>query len=234
MGDFINLLAMESSQWFDLPDIMMGKDRSGKKQPTPGADLETFIRGMHNLGMLGEADALAKAVDLSDFTTMIDAGGGSGIYSAALCNENPELQSTLLDSEEVLAISRKLTESFPERDRISYRVADVTVDYFGENIDVVLVSDVIYDKSKADKVLKKSWNCLNSGGLLVVRGYYSDPENTNPKFGALFIINVLISGPDREILSVRTLQDCVQEAGFIDVKVSPLTELSTLLTARKP
>lgn len=234
MGDFINLLGLESSQWFDFPEIIMGKDLPSDQQPKAGADLETYIRGMHNLGLLGEADALAKAVDLSGFTTMIDAGGGSGIYSVALCKTHPGLHSTLLDTEEVLNISRKLTESYPERDRISFRAADATEDPFGEGIDMVLVSDVVYDKPKADKVLKNALDCLNPGGLLVVRGYYADPENTNPKFGALFIMNVLISGPDREILSVRTLQDCVQEAGFIDVNVTPLTERSTVLTARKP
>ena len=33
---------------------------------------------------------------------------------------------------------------------------------------------------------ENSWNCLRSGGTLIIRGYYSDPDNTKSLFGALF------------------------------------------------
>jgi len=97
VGDFIQLMVNESSKWNKLFSIVS----EGKEISDDSCDSNrTFIKAMHNMGMLGEVDALINSVDLSGCPNMIDAGGGSGIYSISLCQKYPDLNSIILDSHE--------------------------------------------------------------------------------------------------------------------------------------
>lgn len=233
VGDLIELQYDESNQWDKLYDIILSKHEEDKEKRTEEDKLRTFIKGMNNLGMLGEAEALKNSVDLSGCKKMIDAGGGSGLYSVVLCQKYPELNVTILDRKETFLITEEMIEGEKEKDRITLREADILKDSFGSNIDAVLLSDVMYDESEARMILGNARNCLRTNGLLIIRGYYSDPENTQPLFGAIFILNLLVFNKNSDILTISSLQTNVTEAGFKISKVSPLTEKSFIILARK-
>jgi 2-polyprenyl-3-methyl-5-hydroxy-6-metoxy-1,4-benzoquinol methylase len=232
VGDFIQLLYNESRQWDKLYEIVKNNENYTEEQNSEEAH-RTFIKGMNNLGMLGEADALLHSVDLSGSQIMVDAGGGSGLYSVVLCQKYPELRSTILDKRETLDITREMISSHKVSERIKLQECDITKETFGENIDVVLLSDVIYDDSEAESILRNAWNCLVNNGILIVRGYYSDPEDTKPFFGFLFLLNQLVFEPGRNILTITSLQKKISEIGFDITKSSPLTERSFIVIAKK-
>jgi SAM-dependent methyltransferase len=234
VGDLIQIQHTEFRPWHRLHEMIAGVDigRADVSTGDPGYH-RTFIKAMNNLGMLGEAEALADAVDLSGCGTMVDAGGGSGLYSVYLCQRYRDLRSTLLDRRETLDVARELIADRPEKDRIVLREADITKDRFGENVDAVLLSDVIYDEAEAVPILRNAWNCLRDGGQLVVRGYYWDEENSRPLFGAIFMLNVMVFDAERRVLTLGALRDHVTRAGFRIQGASPLTERSTVLIASK-
>jgi len=231
VGDFIELLANESSKWNRLFSIV------SKENEIPCDSDEshrTFIKAMHNMGMFGEVDALINSVNLSACPNMIDAGGGSGIYSIALCQKYPQLKSTILDSYETLGVTKEFVSKQEVGERIELRECDILKDKLGDNIDAVLLSDVTYDVTEAEKILQNVWNCLRTRGQLIVRGYYYDPQNTNPLFGALFMINQLVINSDRELVTLASLKALIEKTGYIITKVSPLTERSFIILATKP
>ena len=229
IGDILQLQNDESHHWEKLIDIIRGS----RKRRSEHDRYRTFIRAMNNLGMMGEAQALTDCLDLSGCKLMIDAGGGSGLYSVVLCQKYPQLYSTILDRKETLEVTREMISLYPESERISLREADITVESFGHNIDIILLSDVIYEKGTAQTILKNARKCLGDNGTLVIRGYYSDSENTRPLFGALFALGQLVFDPDREVMTMTSLEESVLEAGFIIKKISSLTERSFLLDAKK-
>jgi hypothetical protein len=231
VGDLIKLQYHESGKWDRLFDMLVGEgdECAGGEEDVHGV----FIRAMHNLAGIGEADALCDAVDLTGRRWMVDAGGGSGIYSVALCRNYPDLHSTILDSRETLEITREMIAGYDERQRITLREADISKDSYGENIDVVLLSDVIYDEAAAVPILKNARSCLEKDGLLVIRGYYADPQKSGPLFGALFVLGQLTFDPGRKVLHLDSLQGVVFDAGFVDIDVSRLTERSFVLVAKK-
>ena len=114
------------------------------------------------------------------------------------------------------------------------RECDITKDKLGDNIDAVLLSDVTYDETEAGKILRNVWRSLRAKGKLILRGYYFDPQNKNPLFGALFMINQLVIDSNREILTLPSLKALIEKTGFIIKKVSPLTERSFIVIATKP
>ncbi len=189
---------------------------------------------MNNLAMLGEAEALAAALDLSGCKTMADVGCGSGIYSVALCRHYPDLHAVLLDREDTLETTREIVRRHSLQDRIETRTADITQDTYGRNLDVVLLSDVLYQNEAISKTFLRSANlALAPGGRLVVRGYFSDPEGSQPLFGALFAVARLLSDPKREPITLPGLRGWIEETGFKNVRTFALTERSTCLIAVK-
>jgi predicted nicotinamide N-methyase len=183
--------------------------------------------------MLGEAEALADAVDLGDCRKMVDAGGGSGLYSVYLCRKNPHLRSVVIDKRETLAATREIISGCEEEDRIELLEGDMAIDPLGENIDAVLLSDVVYENSFAEKVLKNARTSLHDNGLLIIRGYYYDPENPKSRFSALFRLNMIVFTLNGSILTLPSMKKKVADMGFTITRVTPLTGLSSLILARK-
>ena len=233
VGDFLKLVNDESLQWFQLPDIIRGVEKTNKERPYIRSDYKTFITAMNCLGTLGEAEALKDMVDLSGCKKMVDAGGGSGIYSIALCQKYPELHSTIIDVKDTLAVTKEMIADQQEKRRIDLQEGDFLKDSLGDNLDVVLLSDVIYEESTAKIVLRKTWDSLIQNGLLIIRGYYADPEKSKPLFGALFAAKQLVDNAQKTIMTISMLEENVRESGFKIIKVTPLTEHSFALIGRK-
>lgn len=233
VGDFLKLVNDESLQWFRLPNIIRGVESIDEEPPYIRSDYRTFIMAMNNIGSLGEAEALRDAVDLSGCTRMVDAGGGSGLYSIALCQKYSELHSRILDVKDTLAVTEEMIRNRKERARIELREGDFLKDPLGENLDVVLLSDVVYEESIARNVLRNARDSLSQHGIVILRGYYADPEKTRPLFGALFAVKALVDNARKEMLTVSLLEKEVRETGFRIIKAAPLTEFSFIVVGRK-
>jgi SAM-dependent methyltransferase len=164
---------------------------------------------------------------------MIDAGGGSGLYSIALCQKYPELRSTILDVKDTLLVTKEMIADRQEKRCIDLREGNFLKDSLGDNVDVVLLSDVIYEDSTAKIVLKNAWDSLAQNGVLIIRGYYADPEKSRPLFGALFAVKQLVDNAQRKIMTISILEKNVREIGFKISKVTPLTEYSFVLIGEK-
>jgi len=233
VGNFLKLINDESMQWFKLPDVICGNETTNYKLPQIRSDYKTFIMAMNNIGNLGEAGALKDMVDLSGCKTMIDAGGGSGLYSIAFCQKYPELRSTIFDVRETLAVTKEMIADRQEKRQIDLQEGNFLEDPLGNNVDVVLLSDVIYEDLMAKIVLKNAWDSLTQNGKLIIRGYYADPEKSRPLFGALFAVKLLVDNAQRKIMTISKLEKNVRETGFKIRKVTPLTEYSFVIIGEK-
>lgn len=235
LGDITDILAVEASNWENLYDLVKsGENRTGAPKSTVELEPQRFTLAMNNLAMLGEADALINTVNLADYKKLTDVGCGSGIYSISLCQRYPDLNAVLLDRKEVLETTRKLVVKNNLEHRIKTREADIVNDSYGEQSDIVLLSDVLYGTSATCMaILKSAYENLVPGGTLLIRGYYSDPGEKNPVFGSLFSIKLILDDSDREIISISQLREWLEEIGFKDHNTFPLTEKSTCITAVK-
>ncbi len=237
LGDIIEVLSAEAPTWDGLLDLVSG--RAGPLKPPGEVPPHRFTMGMNNLAMMGEAHALAHAVDLSKAKEMVDVGCGSGIYSVFLCRRFPHLQATLLDRAEVLETTRKIINKHNLDARVATRAADITSGRFPlpmEQSDAVLLSDVLYqEETVCTGVLRSAYEVLKPGSTLVVRGYYSDahPDGSQSVLGALFNIHQLLSDPNREIISLSLLSQWIEQTGFTILKQFPLTERSYCLIANR-
>ena len=234
LGDIIEVMYNETGNWDRLYGLVTGSDETGKKEAKREVSVHRFTMAMNNLAMQGEAGALAHAVDLSGCKNMVDVGCGSGLYSIFLCRRYPDLHATLLDMKEVLETTQHIIETNDLQDRIKTREADITKDSYGNDLDVVLLSDVLYqEKSFCITILQSAYKALVPGGTLLVRGYYSDPGGSNPGFGSLFNLARLLDNPQREFISVSLLSQWIEQVGFKIFNLFSLTERSVCIIGER-
>jgi hypothetical protein len=230
-GDLFRVFASEAPAWQGLRALLkerpaaagVGDDRVGAAQ---------FTRAMHALGALGEAQALASSIDLSDRREMVDVGCGSGVYSVALCQRYPHIRATLIDRPEVLEVTAGYVAESGVGPRVSLVPGDFLRDAYGQGRDVVLLSDVLYQESEAClNMLRLAFLALKPGGLLVIRGYFTDLGTGQDPFAALFDLDRLLTSGAREPLLVQRVLGWVADTGFTRGRSFPLTARSTCILA---
>ncbi len=232
LGDLFRVFAAEAPQWLSLKELVM-TGRSAGHGPVDIGE-RRFTLAMHALGLSGEAGALEEAVDLAGRRDLVDVGCGSGVYSIHLCRRYPELRATLLDRPAVLEVAAEIVAASGVEERIALQGGGMLHDPYGEGRDVVLLSDVLYlESGRCLEILRAAHRALVPGGLVVVRGYFSDPEGCQSPFGALFDLARLFWGEEREPVPVSRVLGWLGEAGFTVARSFPLTERSRCIVATR-
>jgi len=193
-------------------------------------DHRNFIMGMRNIAVAGRAQMFIDSVDLTGRRKLFDVGGGPGTYSITACKRYPQLKAVIFDIPETILITKELIAEEKLQDRISVRQGDWETDDFGENNDVVLFSNVLHGPdSNARMKLKKAYDSMVPGGLLVIQEFLLNDNKNGPLIPALF--NLMVGAFSRtELLSI------LKEAGFCEANVAAdYKEVgATWITAKKP
>ena len=226
-GDIIAHSAAVWGFWHRLPEAMKG----GGRRPELTPELHrTFILAMHNTAMAGRVQMFLDNVDLTGRRRLFDVGGGPGTYSIMACKRYAELEATIFDIPETIAIAKEMITAEGVQERVKAREGSWDTDDFGRDNDVVLLSDVMHGPpSDTPMKLKKARDSMVSGGLLVIQEFLLNDEKTGPLVCALF--NMMVGAWSRaELLSLAA------KAGFAGPKIVACDEElgSSWLVARKP
>ena len=147
---------------------------------------EDFARGFTELmncrGLaFGQKLAAALGPHLADKTTLLDVGGGSGIYASTLLAVQPQLTGAVLEQPPVDAIAREEIAQHGLQDRLEVISADM---FAGDwpACDVLLLSNVLHDWDfpEVRTLCTKAAAVLESGGLLVIHEAFIHDDKTGP------------------------------------------------------
>jgi 2-polyprenyl-3-methyl-5-hydroxy-6-metoxy-1,4-benzoquinol methylase len=201
----------------------------GAKRHVPWT--EAFIAAMHHLAS-GQAAAVAQAIGLDGVRRVLDVGGGSGAYSIAFAQENPELRAEILDLEPVTAIAKRHIEAAGLAGRIRTRAGDLRFDPLGHSeYDLVYVSAInhMLDEEENRDLIRRCFQACAPGGRLVIREFVLNSDRTAPKHAALFALNMLVGTRAGNSYSEDEYRDWLAQAGFKDVAHVRLPGTSDLI-----
>jgi cyclopropane fatty-acyl-phospholipid synthase-like methyltransferase len=206
--------------WSTLTDCV----RKGGPVVEPGVEgrdpkwTQSFIAAMHR-NAAGAARELAAAVGVEGVRRVLDIGGGSGAYSIALAQANPDLRSEVLDIEPVVAIARKHIADAGLSDRVTTRVGDLRSDEFGEGYDLILLSAICHMLSPAENqdLFARCFRAAVPGGRIVIRDFILEPDKTAPRQAAIFALNMLVATRGGSTYTFREYAGWLVSAGFRDV-----------------
>ena len=160
------------------------------------------------------AQALAKQLDLSRRSRVLDIGGGSGIYACSLAAHHAHIRAAVLDQAPVDRIAAKL---IAERGQ-SQRVEVIAGDMFAglpEGFDVHLFSNVLHDWGipEVRALLAASRAALPPGGLLVIHDAFINADKTGPLHVAEYSC-LLMHSTQGKCYSTAEYATLLDEAGF--------------------
>jgi SAM-dependent methyltransferase len=174
---------------------------------------------------------LAQAGEIS----ILDLGGGSGIYSAIWLELNPAARSTQLDWGPINAIARRLLKERDVADRFTCIDDDLhTVDFGTAAYDIAVYSHVAHQEGPEDNVaiFAKVRGALKPGGTLVVCDYVVDDDRSGPPFPLIFASEMLLKSKKGGTWRRTDYQAWLAEAGFEDISFHPTPSPATLVFAR--
>lgn len=219
--------------WTRLPEtIRTGKRRQVPKPPPPSASRwhEHWIWAMHGIAANGVGQWLARQLDLSHRSRLLDVGGGPGTYSIALCQRFPNLQAVIWDLPPTLAIAKQVIERFGMKDRITTKEGDWNRDQLDKGYDCLLMSNILHGYgSEAEMKLTKVTHALVPGGLLIVHDFLLNNDKSGPLPAALF--NLMVG-----TYTVNELLTVIRGAGFTEVSLVAYNTQrgSGIITAIRP
>lgn len=124
---------------------------------------EDFTRVMHDTKRR-QSKLLAKNLDLSRYSALLDVGGGSGIMSMELVRTHPNLRACVQDFEPVCRAARKFIKAAGLSGRVKTYAADMTKE-IAAGYDVIMYWDVGAIPLKS---LKLSYQVLPKGGMILM------------------------------------------------------------------
>jgi SAM-dependent methyltransferase len=205
-------------RWSTLTDAV----RAGTSVATHTRDQQrvvAFIAAMDR-NAKERAKAVVKAVGPDGVRRMLDLGGGSGAYSIAFAEANPELRSEVMDLAEVIPITQGHIRRAGLSERISTRVGDMLGDPLGERYDLILLSAICHMFSVEENraLFERAYRALVPGGRLVVQDFILEADKTSPRFATLFALNMLVGTRAGNTYSEAEYASWLQDAGFHEVR----------------
>jgi hypothetical protein len=197
--------------WRDLPAILReGRSREPDLFRVVAED-DSRTDGFHSMLAAYAAhdyQGLASAIEVPADSTLVDAGGGTGVVAELLLEAKPRLRVVLLERPEVLARS-----SVPEALRSGFQA--VAGDIFAPwpvSGDAVLLARVLHDwdDQRCGLILRHARVALAPGGLLFVAERLGDPGQFG---GSLCDLHLLANtgGAERSLAEYEGL---LADAGF--------------------
>jgi SAM-dependent methyltransferase len=174
---------------------------------------------------------LAEAGEIS----ILDIGGGSGIYSATWLERNPVARATQLDWAPINAIARRLLAERGLADRFTCIDGDFHSTGLGTGrYDLVVYSHIAHQEGREDNiaVFARIRDALKPGGTLVICDYVVDDERSGPPFALMFASEMLLKSRHGGTWRQADYRAWLGKAGFEDVSFQVTPSPATLVFAR--
>jgi ubiquinone/menaquinone biosynthesis C-methylase UbiE len=192
------------------PETILGDDK---------ARTRAFVMAMHERAS-GIGSVLPHDVDLTGRRRLLDVGGGPGTYAVALCRQTPGLTATVLDRPGVLEVTRELVDAAGFADRVTLLPGDYLQTPFGDGFDAVLLSGMMHRETADDvnRLLKKAFDALTPGGLVMVSDVFFDDDRKNtPPFATSFALNMMLTSDHGSAHAKTEMERWLAASGFRDI-----------------
>lgn len=225
-------------RWDQLPRVVKDGSPAHREPSVLGSDgdTESFIEAMNDVNRQS-APELLDAVDVPEFSHLLDVGGGPATWTLGFLERHPCARATLFDLPDVIPIARRHVEAAGLTERVAFVAGDLRTDDLPPGADLVWISAIVHMNSREQNrdLFRKAHAALATGGSVVIRDVIMDSTRTRPPRGALFAVNMLVATAGGGTFTFEELQEDLATAGFRDIRL--LHEdpgMSSVVAGRKP
>ncbi len=218
--------------------------RTGKPVEPPAVHLgmdeartRTFVLAMHGRA-LGIGRAVVPNLDLRGRRRLLDVGGGPGTYAVLIAQANPHMTCTVIDLPGIVRVADELIAQAGMGERVRTCPGDYHATPFPDDQDAVIFFGVLHQESPdaIRRLLQRAYAALTPGGVVHVLDMMTDATHTQPRFSALFAVNMALTTNNGWVFSDSEMTDWLTDAGFVDCRrrAMPPPMPHWLVSARKP
>jgi len=198
-------------------------------------EMEASARRL-TLALAGRAKNVAPVMaDRVSFgnETLLDIGGGTGIYAIACLKRHPGLRAIVFDRPEVLKVAREFAAEYGVADRLECQPGDMFADPLPA-ADVILLSNILHDWDvpECSNLVSRCTDALKSGGRLLIHDVFLNDDLDGPLPVALYSAS-LFTLTEGRAYSAQEYRDWLHAAGLVTSVVEPTLIHCGVLTGRK-
>lgn len=195
--------------------------------------LKGFINAMSGIQM-GNFMAFAQSFDFSNYKTLTDAGGSSGLLSLMVAKHQPHMSCVSFDLPPVAPIAQATIDHF----QLGSRVRTASGDFLKEPIpgaDIVVMGNILHDWDEETKLIlmKKAYAALPAGGAFVAIEGIIDNERRKNVFGLMMSLNMLIETGKGFDYTFDDFNKWAKATGFKSTSLLPLAGPTSAAIAYK-
>ena len=195
--------------------------------------LEQFMDAMAGISV-GNFLALAEKVDLSNYKTLTDVGGATGLLSMCVANKYPHIKCTTTDLPPAAEVAKRRIEAAGLSDRVSAQ----PIDFFKDPIpqaDVVTMGMILHDWNLENKMMliRKAYDALPDGGAFIAVETIIDDARRENAFGLMMSLNMLVEFGEAFDFTGADFDRWCREVGFKRTEVVHLAGPSSAAIAYK-
>jgi len=221
------------SQLFDI--VKTGKPALHERvNPELRASEKSFAQAMASSAKTA-AHETADNLDLSQVRTLLDVGGGPGIYAIEFARRFPQLQAVILDGAETLEIAQNNISKAQMQHRITTKNGNAVVDDWGTGYDCIFISNIIHMFSVEynNIIINKAAKALSPNGLICIKDFFLNEDRTSPEKSCLFAVNMLVNTGEGDCYTVQETIEWLEAAGILYEKVIDLRSPSRMVLGKK-
>ncbi len=203
--------------------LRTGKPAGWAKGEKPWAEMmrsesfaRKFLKTMDSQGTY-LAPALAANLNLENRRRLLDIAGGSGVYACHIVQKYPHLKATVVEKPPVDTVALEYISNHDCSGSVSVKKGDIFSESLAEGHDVHLWSNVLHDwdTSTVTQLLKKSFDALPAGGMIVIHDSHTNRNKTGPLPVANYSV-FLMASTEGKCYSFAEIESFLTEAGFKD------------------
>jgi cyclopropane fatty-acyl-phospholipid synthase-like methyltransferase len=177
----------------------------------------------------------AARTNLNGVKSLLDIGGGPGIYAIEFARRYPHLKAVVFDNAATLEVAQSNIARAGLTGRISLRAGDAFKDDLGAGYDFILLSNVIHSYASQDnqRLISRVALALAPGGRLGIKDFLLHSTRTGPTWASLFAVNMLVSTEGGDCYSVGEIKQWLCQAGLAFDGLVKLSPPSRMVVGRK-
>ena len=182
----------------------------------------------------GLAIGAARSGVFAGVKRMLDVGGGSGVLSIAIADQQPDTHCTVLDLPAMCAVAMEYIEAAGCAGRVETLPLDMFRQPWPRGHDGMVFSNIYHDwRIETCATLSRlAFEALEPGGRIFLHEMLYDEGHAGPLSPAGFSVQMLL-GTQGQQFTFAELRELLETAGFTDIGVTHTFGYYSVVTGRK-